>query len=119
MPKTGASNRTGEGASENGKSRGSGGTPQRRPRRGIDGREWAPAIRLPDTYRILKIHATTEADQKRGRADLYDPLRAMPEIGRHEPTRARSEGPMSRGQLYEWYKRQGLLAVYFMLYPQG
>jgi hypothetical protein len=37
----------------------------------------------------------------------------------HEPMRPRHEGHMSRGQIFEWYKRQGLLAVYFMLYPQG
>ena len=28
-------------------------------------------------------------------------------------------GPMGRGELYEYYKRQGLLDVFFALYPGG
>jgi hypothetical protein len=36
------------------------------------------------------------------------------------PLRAcRSIGPMTRGELYAYYKRNGMLAVFFALFPGG
>jgi hypothetical protein len=32
---------------------------------------------------------------------------------------SRSFGPMSKGELYAYYKRNGLLAVFFALFPGG
>jgi hypothetical protein len=36
-----------------------------------------------------------------------------------EPQRPGDRGAMNRGELYRYYERQGLLAVYFALYPGG
>jgi len=45
---------------------------------------------------------------------------ARHEYERHpEPSRPGGHGAMSRGELYRYYERQGLLAVFFALFPGG
>ncbi len=84
-----------------------------------------PAKRRTEQHRgtkklpSAKTHRSTEANGKHGRGEHQYWQHIAPQTPQHEPGRPRHEGHMSRGQLYEWYKRQGLLSVYFMLYPQG
>jgi hypothetical protein len=44
---------------------------------------------------------------------------ARHEYQRPEPQRPGDHRAMSRGELYRYYERQGLLAVFFALYPGG
>ena len=39
-------------------------------------------------------------------------------LAHHQPNRPRAER-MGHGELYQWYKRQGLLEVYFAMFPNG
>lgn len=41
-----------------------------------------------------------------------------PHLGHYQPKHPSSER-MGRGELYEYYKRQGLLEVYFRMFPNG
>jgi hypothetical protein len=86
---------------------------------------WIPAIRehktghskaakwSPDDPRrkkkLRKIHHQQQEKQHGHQA---------PHLAHHQPKHPSAER-MGRGELYEYYKRQGLLEVYFRLFPNG
>ena len=51
-----------------------------------------------------------------GRLGLYDALTAPSQLPRRT---AGFSKRMGRGELYEYYKRTGMLEVYFALFPAG
>ena len=60
----------------------------------------------------------TEGSRSRGGSagpGAYHALTALTQL----PRRARFSERMSRGELYEYYKRMGMVEVYFTLFPGG
>jgi hypothetical protein len=80
-----------------------------------------PASVRPKSFRIFNTHfkeVSGRAAHFRPRAASADHSREgqLPRQAHRPPSRS---GPMSRGELYLYYERIGMLQVYFTLFPGG
>ena len=71
--------------------------------------QWTPSI-----HKKKKRPLTIHQHQQKQSQDAY---RAA-HLAYHQPSRPSSER-MRQDELYQYYKRQGLLDVYFALFPNG